>query len=283
MINRVFAVATVAIVALAVTGCAKAPPKCADADATNLAVKLFADQIGEFNGITTQEIQKLLAIQLPRATSYDEKIKKYSCEAKLSIAGKLELPVQYDSQLDDKNEHIVITHGLDINQRDARQIMLTILDTVSQKRGPTSASNAATQPTGGNPNFVEPSEQKLPLKGRFGEISINAEKIFLINGKPTTPLIEGNASLHVVEYVQVDGSDMVLLQNIGGAGCPALYHFVELTASGTKATKEFGTCSDLAKIAKDGKGVVVSLPGRDGDHIYTYVNGQVMDNGKPDK
>jgi hypothetical protein len=53
-----------------------------------------------------------MKIEFPRASAFDEKIKKYSCEAKLVAGGAYQLPIIYESQLDDKGQHIVSVGGI---------------------------------------------------------------------------------------------------------------------------------------------------------------------------
>jgi len=60
--------------------------------------------------------------------------------------------------------------------------------------------------------------------------------------------VQGNSALHIVAHFELNGKDVVLLQDTGGAACPALYRFVTLTPQGVSATSEFGTCSDIATV-----------------------------------
>jgi len=74
--------------------------------------KIILDQIGGSEGLTAIEIKDNLKIEFPRASTFDEKIKKYSCEAKLIAGDIYQLPITYESQLDDKNQHIVSVGGI---------------------------------------------------------------------------------------------------------------------------------------------------------------------------
>jgi hypothetical protein len=90
-------------------GCAQQPPKCGDDKTVNMVKQTISEQIKNKldNKISEKEFQDNMKVEYPRASAYDEKIKKYRCEGKL-IAGKTyELPITYESQLDDKNQHIV--------------------------------------------------------------------------------------------------------------------------------------------------------------------------------
>lgn len=103
--------AAVAITAL-LGACAKEPPKCSDEDTFALVSNIVMDQIGGSEGVTKQEIQENLKIELPRASAFDEKIKKYSCEAMLIAGGVYRLPITYETQLDDQNQHVVSVAGI---------------------------------------------------------------------------------------------------------------------------------------------------------------------------
>ena len=61
--------------------------------------------------------------------------------------------------------------------------------------------------------------------------------------------VQGNAALHIVAHYELEDRDIVLLQDTGGALCPALYRFATLTAQGIAVTPEFGSCSDIATAA----------------------------------
>lgn len=62
----------------------------------------------------------------------------------------------------------------------------------------------------------------------------------------TAEAVQGNAALHIVAHYELEDRDIVLLQDTGGALCPALYRFTTLTAQGIAVTPEFGSCSDIA-------------------------------------
>jgi len=110
MTNRI-SVAIMLTTAL-LAGCAKTPPQCSDEDTASLVRKIILDQFGGSEGFTEKEILENLKIELPRASSYDEKIKKYSCEAKLVAGDKYQVPITYESQLDDQNQHLVSVSGI---------------------------------------------------------------------------------------------------------------------------------------------------------------------------
>ena len=61
--------------------------------------------------------------------------------------------------------------------------------------------------------------------------------------------VQGNSALHIVAHFELEGQDIVLLQDTGGTACPALYRFATLSPQGIEVTPEFGTCSNIATVA----------------------------------
>ena len=62
----------------------------------------------------------------------------------------------------------------------------------------------------------------------------------------TAEVVQGNSRLDLVAHYELDGQDVVLLQDTGGTGCPALFRFATLSPQGIAVTPEFGSCSDIA-------------------------------------
>ena len=113
----------VTLVTAFIAGCAKEPPKCSDEDTLSLIRQIIVEQLGgregvsdKGEGVSDKELQDNMKIEFPRASTFDEKIKKYSCEAKLIAGGTVELPITYESQLDDKNQHIVSVGGIAVSR-----------------------------------------------------------------------------------------------------------------------------------------------------------------------
>ena len=111
MKNKVRSIAIVTFLSALTVGCEKEPPKCSDEDTFTLVRQIIVDQRGGRKAATDKELHKAfqdsIKIELPRASAFDEKIKRFSCEAKLIVGGSPELPITYESQLDDRNQHIV--------------------------------------------------------------------------------------------------------------------------------------------------------------------------------
>lgn len=122
----------VSLIACFVSGCAKEPPKCSDEATFSLVRQIIADQLGGREGVTDKELQDNMRIEFPRPSAYDEKIKKITCEAKLIAGGTVEMPITYESQLDDKNQHIVSVGG--ISRRDLIALQLAIANGIQKGR-----------------------------------------------------------------------------------------------------------------------------------------------------
>lgn len=63
--------------------------------------------------------------------------------------------------------------------------------------------------------------------------------------------VQGNSALHIAAHFELEGQDIVLLQDTGGTACPALYRFATLSPQGIGVTPEFGTCTNIATVAID--------------------------------
>lgn len=131
MKEKIYAVIILAVIVTFLIGCSKEPPKCSDDSTTKLVKQIIINQIGG-EGLTEKEIQESMKIEYARAAAFDKNIKKYSCEAKLIAGGKYELPISYESQLDDKNEHIVAVGG--ISRGDLQMVALAISESIKQSK-----------------------------------------------------------------------------------------------------------------------------------------------------
>lgn len=154
IMNRKVKLTTIVTLLVAfVAGCSQTPPKCSDESTFTLIRKIIIDQIGGSEGFTDNELKDNMKIEFPRASSLDEKIKKYSCEAKLIAGGSIELPITYESQLDDKNQHIVSVGG--ISNMDLAYMKDAITQALIKSRGiKDTPAPPATEPI--------PQEQSAP-------------------------------------------------------------------------------------------------------------------------
>ncbi|WP_313705320.1 lysozyme inhibitor LprI family protein [Massilia sp.] len=110
--------------------CTKEPPKCSDPATLTLVKQILLDKLGvneaDREKIGVELLYAILSLENPRSSAYDEKIKKLSCEATLIVKSNDEagntyqLPLDFESQLDDKGDHIVAVKGVMIG--DLRQV-----------------------------------------------------------------------------------------------------------------------------------------------------------------
>ncbi|MDP1770900.1 MAG: hypothetical protein Q8L15_01345 [Methylobacter sp.] len=155
MIDKVSAVFIATVITVFLTACAKETPKCSDDETVSLVRKIILDQIGGSEKLSEEEIKENMKIELPRATAFDEKIKKYSCEAKLKAGNSYVLPITYESQLDDANQHIVAVGG--INRADLFNVSSWIAQSIEKGRA---EKDTSTKPTEIQPT-PEPKEQPI--------------------------------------------------------------------------------------------------------------------------
>jgi hypothetical protein len=105
-----------------VFSCSSKPPNCSDQSTiatvkqlilqnvlSNSLTSLYkhGDNTGDQEFIKKSIDNNFLAVSYSRPSGYDDSIKKYSCEATLVILDKMQMPINYSSQFDDKKEHIV--------------------------------------------------------------------------------------------------------------------------------------------------------------------------------
>ena len=128
---------------------------------------------------------------------------------------------------------------------------------------------------------------------RFGPVSVERNTL-MFRGRPVTPSIVGDMSLGLDQVLRVGSYDAVIVRNnLGGNGCPAMFYVVSVTDQGAKASPSFGTCSEAAEVSKRGNGVSLRMPtvstlaqqrAGKGDagrvHVFDVVNGVVTDHVK---
>lgn len=110
---------------------------------------------------------------------------------------------------------------------------------------------------------------------RFGQLKTDEYDTELsYKGKS---IAQGNNSIRLVKKFQVGDSDVLLMQDNGGTACPALYLFVTVSASGAKASEEFGSCNEVASVTQEGDAINVTMPG------FKMVNGVYKQSGEKTK
>lgn len=98
---------TALIFAAIVAGCGSDAPNCSDSATLTLVRKLVATNTGGNHKATEAELAQVLKIDSPRSTGYNDKIKKYTCEATVIVDDQVKMPIRYESQKEDKGEHTV--------------------------------------------------------------------------------------------------------------------------------------------------------------------------------
>lgn len=104
--------AAVAGLTLLLAGCSSKPPGCSDSETLTKVRRILANQGLAVDGADQDpdldsKLKDILRFEGTRATQYEKQVKKYSCEATLNVASKYELPIQYESQVNDQKEHLV--------------------------------------------------------------------------------------------------------------------------------------------------------------------------------
>ncbi len=198
--NKIIKLTTIVTLLVAfVTGCTQQPPKCSDESTFTLIRKIIIDQIGGSEGFTDKELKDSMRIEFPRASSLDEKIKKYSCEAKLIAGSSVELPITYESQLDDENQHIVSVGG--ISNIDLIYVKDAITQGLIKSRGiKDTPAPPSTEPI--------PKEQPVPepTQPQTSEPEVTTDDI----NKQNDPVIEACVQAIMEKHRETIGPDEII-------------------------------------------------------------------------
>ena len=117
-----------------------------------------------------------------------------------------------------------------------------------------------------SPWSITPTQDWQEVSTRFGMLTVDPDRSLLFKGRKLNPSIDGNNSLGLNNPIQIGDTDVVLVVDNGGTACPAMYYFVTLSRTGARATKPFGTCSDLTSVKQIGDSIRVTMPGYRGPH-----------------
>ena len=111
------------------------------------------------------------------------------------------------------------------------------------------------------PSDTSPAADGKLLTSRGGKLEIvesDGPKLFF-NGKN---LLQGNSSLSIVKSFSLGDTDIALVENIGGTGCPALFTLVSINTQGAvQISPEFGTCAENMDAKLDGDSIIMSMSG----------------------
>ncbi len=227
MISKICALVAVILLATSLAGCSKKPPTCSDDDTLSLVRKIIIEQIGGSEGLS-EETQDNIKIEFPRASAYDEKIKKYSCEAQLVAGTMYKLPITYESQLDDNNQHIVSVSGISII--DLFAIKAGLREGIEKNRGSKDETTSLPQQQETSTAFVVPSITGVwrgTLEGD-GEMEIKATPIgfdvtLSVSTSGCAGSIDGTGSL--------SGKTLTLTKKDDDQICTITVKFVDDTAT----------------------------------------------------
>jgi len=120
------------VLIVCLSGCTGSVPKCGDEDTIALVKNIVTQQMGEDSEATAAEMKAQLVVEYPRASGFKESIKKYECEARLVGGGTYQLPITYESQIDDGGQHVVAVGG--IGRGDLAQLEFAIVVQIKQAR-----------------------------------------------------------------------------------------------------------------------------------------------------
>lgn len=135
---------------------------------------------------------------------------------------------------------------------------------------------------------------------RYGKFQIKESENYptgalYFNHQIVKPVIEGNNNLTVNKVFKLQNDDVLLVEEIGGSGCPITLYFVKVTPSKEIfVSSPFGSCSDLIKVSATASQIMVTMPdfigapeseeqaGNVARHKMTYIyDGNVVkENGK---
>ena len=150
---------------------------------------------------------------------------------------------------------------------------------------------------GARTQFSGSPQETQETRTRFGLLTVGEDRMLLFEGRELDPPLIGNNSLTLGEPLRIGPTDLVVITDSGGTGCPFMYYVVSVTNSGAKATPAFGTCAELTGVRRKGDSLELRMPGFRGPfepqaarrraererHIFVFRAGVVTENGKPVK
>lgn len=111
------------------------------------------------------------------------------------------------------------------------------------------------------PSGTSPAADGKSLTSRGGKLEVvdsDGAKL-LFNG---VKILDGNSGLEIQKSFPLGDTDMVLIENIGGLGCPARFVLVSISTQGSvQITPEFGTCSDDVDAQLNGDSITIAMSG----------------------
>ncbi len=125
---------------------------------------------------------------------------------------------------------------------------------------------------------------------RFG-LADGSSNVLKINGRLTTPEIDGNSGMFVEKITEAGDADYLLVTNIGGTACPALFSIVKVAKASATPIAYFGNCNDEPKrMVVPGKSITLAFPAYRPlrfkgtpatTYVYTLATNELKQDGKP--
>ena len=112
-------------------GCAKEPPQCSDEKTLDVVRQILSEEMNLADPGLQEEVFKNLKFVSPKATDYDKKNKKFSCESTLTSGASYQVPIKYQSQLADDKEHLVAMTR--VPYQEISKLKAALLTAMSQK------------------------------------------------------------------------------------------------------------------------------------------------------
>lgn len=124
---------------------------------------------------------------------------------------------------------------------------------------------------------------------RFG-LADGSGSVLEVNRHPAVPKVEGG-DLFVEKITETEKADYLLLTEVGGSACPALYSIAKVTAHSAEPIAFFGNCSDEPKkTVIQGKSITFTFPSYrplrfkaspEATYVYDIPTGHLTKDGKP--
>jgi len=154
------------ILALALGACAQSSPKCGDDVTLSVVKKVIIEQIDGLEKLPAGIAEAGILVSKPIAGAYDEKIKKYSCQASIVSGDAYEIPVQYSAQLDDRGQLRVFVGGLTEGKLFA--LKLGLIKMSEQQKGAAVSSSEAS-------NVQSQGDRETPLPQDLPSLSVGEQ------------------------------------------------------------------------------------------------------------
>jgi hypothetical protein len=174
------------------SGCSKEVPKCSDDDTLKMAKQLLANTMTDTwniqdpnHKIDPKWLVDKIDFKYPVADNLNNDIKKYTCSADVNVANVLEFPLQYTSQLDDINHHLVSIIPIAINNNVLMGMAHIYVDSSASKASSSTSDTSSTtsiatsinntQNQSSVPNSNPDSSQSEPELGLIAAIKPNTD------------------------------------------------------------------------------------------------------------